>query len=80
MPFSRGSREMNLCISRTLPTFVTGASNVCKSGSARQSVKMFVLREFLETHILVLCSCQRQHSHQNGQNSEFAVEMALGGT
>ncbi len=29
---------------------------------------------------LVLCSRQRQHSHQNGQNSEFAVEMTLGGT
>ena len=50
------------------------------NGSARQSVKVFVLRGFLETHILVLCSRQRQHSHQNGQNSEFAVEMTLGGT
>lgn len=50
------------------------------SGSARQSVKVFVLHGFLETHILVLCRRQRQHSHQNGQNSEFAVEMTLGGT
>ena len=51
-----------------------------KSGSARQSVKVFVLRGFLETPILLLCSRQRQHSHQNGQNSEFPVEMTLGGT
>ncbi len=51
-----------------------------KMGSARQSVKVLVLRGFLETHILVLCSRHRQHSHQNGQNSEFAVEMTLGGT
>jgi hypothetical protein len=51
-----------------------------KSGSARQSVKVFVLRGFLETHILVLCSRERQHSHQNGQNSEFTVEMTLEGT
>jgi hypothetical protein len=49
-------------------------------GSARQSVRVFVLRGFLETHILVLCGRQRQHSHQNGQNSEFAVEMTLGRT
>ena len=49
-------------------------------GSARQSVKVFVLRGFLETHILVLRSRQRQDSHQNGQNSGFAVEMTLGGT
>ena len=41
---------------------------------------MFVLRGFLETHILVLRSRQRQDSHQNGQNSGFAVEMTLGGT
>jgi len=40
---------------------------------------MFVLRGFLETHILVLCTRQRQHSHQNGQNSEFAVEIVGSG-
>ena len=49
-------------------------------GSARQSVKVFVLRGFLETHILVLRFRQRQQSPQNGQNFEFAVEMTLGGT
>jgi hypothetical protein len=42
-------------------------------GSARQSVKVFVLRRFLETHILVVRSRQRQ-------DSQFAVEMTLGGT
>ena len=51
-----------------------------KNGSARQSVKVFVLRGFLETHILVLRSRQRQDSHQNGHNSGFAVEMTFGGT
>jgi hypothetical protein len=49
------------------------------SGSARQSVKVFILRGFLETHVLVLRSRQRRHLHQNGRNSRFAVEMTLGG-
>src|SRR5208337_1134137 len=55
-------------------------SNSIKYGSARQSVKVFVLRGFLETHTLVLRSRQRRDLHQNGQNSGFAAEMTLGGT
>ena len=49
-------------------------------GSAQQSVKVCILRDFLETRILVLRSPLRRHLHQNGQNSGFAVEMTLGGT
>jgi hypothetical protein len=51
-----------------------------KNGSAQESVKVCILRGFLETRILVLRSTHRRHLHQNGQNCGFAVEMTLRGT
>jgi hypothetical protein len=57
-----------------------GDKQAWKYGSAQQSVKMCILRGFLETRTLVLRSAQRRHLHQNGQNCAFAVEVTLGGT
>jgi len=51
-----------------------------KMGSAQESVKVFILRGFQETGILVSLSPQRRHLLQNGRNDGFAVEMTLRGT
>ncbi len=64
----------------TLGFALTGGNSETKNGSAQQSVKVCILRGFLETRILVLRSTQRRHLHQNGQNCGFAVEMTLRGT
>jgi len=41
---------------------------------------MCILRGFLEARIFVFSSTQRRHSHENGQDCRFAVEMTLRGT